>query len=62
MRCSFNEPNMAINKLTKHTQLLKMNRIEGSPATMEEFIQNTVKSTQKERHFEKGTEGNSSER
>lgn len=53
---------MVINKLTKQTQLLKMNRIEGSPATMEEFFQNTVKSTQKERHLEKGTEGSSSER
>lgn len=39
---------MVINKLTKQTQLLKMNRIEGrSPATMEEvFFQNTVKSTE----------------
>lgn len=47
---------MVINKRTKQTQLLKMNSIEGSPATMEEFIQNTVKSTQEERQFEKGTQ------
>lgn len=38
---------MVINKLTKQTQLLEMNRIEGSPATMEEFFQNTLKSTQR---------------
>lgn len=43
---------MVINKLTKQTQLLKMNRIERSPATMEKFFQNTVKKTQKERQRE----------
>lgn len=53
---------MVINKLTKQTQLLKMNRIEGSPATKEEFFSKYCEEYTEERHFEKGTEGSPSER